>query len=134
MATGQLLVQGADCVAKAQACAQIILSRLAAAGITLARTHLELLGAEFSDPVHKSQIPNPKSQILLRLSAHDPSRDAVERFTKEFAPLITSGPAGLAGYAAGRPQVRPVYAYWPTLVPKSLVMPEVEVRTVKEWA
>jgi hypothetical protein len=134
MATGQLLVYGADCVAKANACGQIILDRLAAAGFTLARTHLELLGTDMTRPAGKSPIPNPQSQILLRLSAHDPRRDAVERFTKEFAPLITSGPAGLAGYAAGRPQVRPVFAYWPTLVPKSSLKSTVEVRPAKEWA
>jgi hypothetical protein len=125
MASGQLLVGGTDCVAKAQACGQIILDRLAAAGITLARTHLELLGA--------ASVSAGNPQIVLRLSAHDPRRDAVERFTKEFAPLITSGPAGLAGYAAGRPQVRPVFAYWPTLVPKARITPQVEVRTAQEW-
>jgi hypothetical protein len=70
----------------------------------------------------------------VRVTAHDPRREAVEYFAKQFAPLITSGPAGLAGYAAGRPQVRPVFAYWPTLIPKSLVRPRVEVRTAKEWA
>ena len=53
--------------------------------------------------------------------------------SKEFAPLITSGPAGLAGYASGRPQVRPVFAYWPTLVPKELVPARVEVRKAREW-
>jgi hypothetical protein len=125
MASGQLLVYGADCIAKAEACGQMILDRLAAAGIILARTHRELLGAE--------GVSAGNSQVVLRLSAHDPRRDAVERFTKEFAPLITSGPAGLAGYAAGRPQVRPVFAYWPTLVPKAHVAPQIEVRTAQEW-
>ena len=69
----------------------------------------------------------------LRLAVHDPRREAIEYFTKQFAPLITSGPAGLAGYAAGRPQVRPVFAYWPTLVPKTLVPSHVEVRSAQEW-
>ena len=57
-------------------------------------------------------------EVMLRVSVRDRRREAVERFTKEFAPLITSGPPGLAGYATGRPSVRPVFAYWPTLVPK----------------
>ncbi len=63
-------------------------------------------------------------ELVLRVTAHDPRREAIECFARQFAPLITSGPAGLAGYAAGRPQVRPVFAYWPTLVPKSLVHAE----------
>src|SRR5207244_12955471 len=72
-------------------------------------------------------------ELVLRVTAHDPQREAIECFAKQFAPLITSGPAGLAGYAAGRPQVRPVFAYWPTLVPKSLVQPQLEVRAATEW-
>jgi hypothetical protein len=70
---------------------------------------------------------------VLRVAAHDLRREAIECFARQFAPLITSGPAGLAGYAAGRPVVRPVYAYWPTLVPKSLLAPQVEVRPARDW-
>ena len=60
----------------------------------------------------------------------DRRREAVERFTKEFAPLITSGPPGLAGYAT-RPQRRcgrclPIGR---RLVPKELVPARVEVRS-----
>jgi hypothetical protein len=71
--------------------------------------------------------------VVLRLSVRDKRREAVERFTKELAPLATSGPAGLAGYAAGRSPVRDVLAYWPTRVPKRLVEPRVEVRPAREW-
>jgi hypothetical protein len=72
-------------------------------------------------------------EVVLRVAVHDVRREAVERFTREFAPLITSGPPGLAGYAAGRPQVRPVYAYWPTLVPKKHVIPRVRVQDASQW-
>ncbi len=70
---------------------------------------------------------------MLRLTARDARIAAVERFTQELAPLITSGPPGLAGYAAPRGSVHPVYAYWPTLVPKELVTPRVDVRPVRGW-
>ena len=43
------------------------------------------------------------------------------------APLVTSGPPGVTGYTGGRPKVREVFAYWPTLVPKELVVPEVQM-------
>jgi hypothetical protein len=134
MASGQLLVFGGDCKEKALACGQMMLQRVAAAGFELARTNIELLGAGAGVPGawfwRKYQ---PPGEVVLRVTVHDPRREAVERFAREIAPLITSGPAGLAGYAAGRPQVRPVYAYWPTLVPKSLIEPGVEVRTAQEW-
>ncbi len=70
---------------------------------------------------------------MLRITAADPRREALERFAKEFAPLITSGPPGLAGYAAGRPQVRPQFAYWPTLISRELVQPAIEVKSANEW-
>ncbi|MGI8980567.1 MAG: acyclic terpene utilization AtuA family protein [Pirellulaceae bacterium] len=134
MASGQLLVYGQDCVDKAKACGEIILKKVEQAGFKLARTNIELLGAGAGVPGawfwRKFQ---PPGEVVLRITAHDPRQEAVERFSKEFAPLITSGPAGLAGYASGRPQVRPVFAYWPTLVPKELVEAKVEVRTTKEW-
>ncbi|MFN0021790.1 MAG: acyclic terpene utilization AtuA family protein [Pirellulaceae bacterium] len=134
MASGQLLVYGQDSVEKAKACGEIILKKVEQAGFKLARTNIELLGAGAGVPGawfwRKYQ---PPGEVVLRVTAHDPRREAVERFSKEFAPLITSGPAGLAGYASGRPQVRPVFAYWPTLVPKELVPAKVEVRKAKEW-
>jgi hypothetical protein len=135
MASGQLLVYGQDCVEKAKTCGEIILKKVEQAGFTLARTNIELQGAGAGVPGawfwRKYQ---PPGEVVLRVTAHDPRREAVERFTKEFAPLITSGPAGVAGYAAGRPQVRPVFAYWPALVPKDLVKAKVAVRSAKEWA
>ena len=134
MASGQLLVYGLDCQEKARACGEMILQRTAAAGFPLARTNLELLGQGAGVPGswfwRKYQ---PPGELMLRVTVHDANRAAVEHFTREIAPLITSGPAGLAGYAAGRPAVRPVFAYWPTLVPKSLVQPQVVTRTAQEW-
>ena len=45
----------------------------------------------------------------------------------EFAPLVTSGPPGVTGYTTGRPPVREVFAYWPALVDKKAVQPQVEI-------
>lgn len=134
MASGQLLVYGHDSQEKAQRCAQFILERCRLAGYELARTRVELLGFGGGVPGtwfwRKYQAPG---ELVLRVAAHDPRREAIDYFARQFAPLITSGPAGLAGYAAGRPIVRPVYAYWPALVPKGLLAPQVEVRSAKEW-
>lgn len=131
-ASGQMLVYDRQPVEKARACAQLILARLKAAGFEYQRTNIECLGAGEGVP-GLVEPPQGLREVMLRLSVHDARRDAVERFAKEFAPLATAGPAGLAGYAAGRPQVRPVFAYWPTLVPKSFVSPQVQVRTAAEW-
>ncbi|MDX1946025.1 MAG: acyclic terpene utilization AtuA family protein [Pirellulaceae bacterium] len=133
-ASGNLLVYGPDCAAKGRECGEIILRRCEMAGYQLARTNIELLGSGAGVPgafFHRKY--QPPGELVLRVTAHDPRREALECFARQFAPLITSGPAGLAGYAAGRPQVRPVFAYWPSLVSKSLVPARVEVRPAKEW-
>ncbi len=131
-ASGQMLVYDRQPVEKARACAQLILARLKAAGFEYQRTNIECLGAGEGVPGLVLP-PQGLREVMMRLSVHDARREAVERFAKEFAPLATAGPAGLAGYAAGRPQVRPVFAYWPTLVPKSLVSPQVQVKSAAEW-
>lgn len=131
-ASGQLLVYGRQSVAKARSCADIVISRVRAAGFELAQVHIECLGAGEGVPgLHAP--PADLREVMLRITVRDDRREAVERFTKEIAPLATSGPAGLAGYAAGRPRVRPIFAYWPTLIRKHLVHPRYEVRPAAEW-
>jgi hypothetical protein len=132
------LIYGHDCVQKARACGEMILERVERAGFKLEKTLIECLGAGDAVPTSPSfpipQSPVPlRQEVMLRVSAHDPRREALERFAKEFAPPITSGPPGIAGYAAGRPQVRPVFAYWPTLVTKKLVPTKVKIRPAAAW-
>ncbi|HEY2826990.1 MAG TPA: acyclic terpene utilization AtuA family protein [Pirellulales bacterium] len=150
-ATGQLLIYGEDCLDKAHACVEIISQRVQRAGFKLEHLYSECLGAgdalpEVGDQKSKVKRSESKSfdlgastsgnrphEVVLRVSVHDSRREAVERFAKEFAPLITSGPPGIAGYAAGRPQVRPVFAYWPTLVPKKFVQSSVSIKPAAQW-
>lgn len=132
MASGQLLIYGNDAVDKARACGDMIRRRLARAGMGPDQYYVECLGAGDGVPgTHPS--PADAREVMLRVTATDRRREAVERFTREFAPLITSGPPGIAGYASGRPTVRPVFAYWPTLIDKNVIEPKVEVRTAHQW-
>ena len=54
-------------------------------------------------------------------------RKSVERFTREIAPLVLNGPPSVTGFAGGRPKVEEVVAYWPALVDRNVVRPEVEI-------
>jgi hypothetical protein len=60
----------------------------------------------------------------------DADRRKVDRFGKELAPLVTSGPPGVTGFAGGRPKATEVLGYWPALIPKELVRPQVSVEEV----
>jgi hypothetical protein len=97
--------------------------------VTFPHTLVECLGAGDCVPgVIKPSAPPP--EVVLRVAIRGPDRSAVERFTKEFAPLVTAGPPGVTGYTTGRPSVREVLAYWPALVDKAAVDPHVSVRLV----
>jgi len=132
LASSQMLVYGRDCLAKADACAEIVFRQLAAEGITFADALVEKLGAGSAVP-GVDQPPEGLREVMLRITVRHESKAAVERFAEMLVPLATSGPAGLAGYAALRPVVRPVFSYWPTLVPKDLLQPRVQVKAAKDW-
>jgi len=112
----------------------MILDRLANAGVRPARTHVEVLGSGDTVPGLAMRPGSDPWDVVLRVSAADPSRAALERFVREFAPLVTAGPPGVTGYTGGRAKPRPVLAYWPTTVSRARVSPEVVVRMADEWA
>jgi hypothetical protein len=72
--------------------------------------------------------------VVLRVSAWDPRKEAIERFCREFSPLVTSGPPGITGYAGSRPKPRPVLSYWPTTVDRERVHPRIEGARASELA
>jgi hypothetical protein len=109
---GTLVIPGARAAKRA---GEILLARLRHAGFSYQRSYVEVLPG-----------PTENSEAYLRVSVHDPNKAAVERFTREFAPLVTSGPQGVSGYTTGRAAVREVFAYWPALIRKELVEPKVE--------
>jgi Acyclic terpene utilisation family protein AtuA len=126
MASGTLVIAGPGAPAKARRCGEILLERLRRVGIEPERSLIECLGSGDSLP---GVLPRPADvpEVVLRVAIHDARRAVVERFTKEFAPLVTSGPPGVTGYTTGRPTVREVFAYWPALVPRELVTAEVRI-------
>jgi len=130
-AAGQLLCWGEGCIAIAEEASELVHRRLELLGCKPNSWRVELLGR--NDALGLLHDPRLPTELVLRMAVHDARREVVEKFAQLIAPLITNGPAGLAGYAAGRPSVRPVLAYWPSLVPKLLVTPSVAVRPAQEW-
>jgi hypothetical protein len=87
-ASGTLVIAGPGAIAKARLSGDALLRRL---GAGVARSNVECLGAGACAPGVVSP-PGDPPEVVLRVSVHDPSKEAVERFAKEFAPLVTSGP------------------------------------------
>jgi hypothetical protein len=128
-ATGQLTLPGPRALEKAQLCADIVWNRLKAAGCEYEHTDAEFLGAS---TVHKGIAfePADPAEIVLRLSVKDGDKRKVERFGRELAPLVTAGPAGVTGFAGGRPKAQEIVAYWPALIPRELISWTVTVAEV----
>jgi hypothetical protein len=122
--SGTLLIFGPDAPRKARRCGAMILERLRRAGAEPERSNIECLGAGDCVPGVVPARAEPP-EVVLRVSVHDSRRAVVERFTRELAPLVTSGLPGVTGYTTGRPPVREVFAYWPALLAKGAVTPEV---------
>jgi hypothetical protein len=129
-AVGHLTVSGPDAVPKARVCADALWGRLRRAGFEFEETRTELLGV---DSCHESITPPPQTvnEVVLRVGVKDGSREAVDRFGKEIAPLVTSGPPGVTGFAGGRPKASEVLGFWPALIAKDRVRPEVVVEEVR---
>ena len=119
-ASGMLTIIGKDAVAKAQRAGENVLHRLEKAGARPREARIECLGAGDGAGGHVARA-DQLLETVLRISVADDRKELVERFTREIAPLVTCGPPGTTGYAEGRPPVREVFGYWPTLIPRELV-------------
>ncbi len=131
-ASGMLIVAGRDCTAKAKLAGRMLLDRVRRAGFELERTSVECLGAGDSMSGMAMGTGEPW-EVVLRVAAHDSRREAIERFCREFAPLVTSGPPGVTGYTGARPRAQRVLAYWPTTIARDAVTSKVVVQTATEW-
>ena len=102
-ASGMLAVVGRDAEAKARAAGAIVLERVRRAGVQLADSLVECLGAGDVAP-GVIRPATPPFEVVLRVTVRDPDRAAVERFCRELAPLDHVGPAG-PRRLCGRPAI-----------------------------
>jgi hypothetical protein len=128
-AIGSVAYAWPDAYKKAQAGARILHERLSRMGLELDAIHSELLGANACHGITAAE-PSPElaaqlPEVVMRFGVRSKNRGAVDRFTKEIAPLVLSGPPSVTGLGAGRPKVEEVMAYWPALIAKSEVVPVV---------
>lgn len=128
---GQLVVTGPDAVERAQLCADILFERLALHGAPVAPENrfVELFG---TNVCYKGIVPEPQDpgEVLLRVGARGPDRKKLDILGRELAPMVTSGPPGLTGFAAGRPRASEVFGYWPALMDKSKLTTRIIVEEV----
>lgn len=129
-ATGMLVYGWPDAVKKARMAEQILRARLDRLGLKFDAIHGECVGADACHGAALSGEPLPETpEVMLRVGVRSQDRNAVERFTKEIAPLALNGPP-VVTYVGGRPKVEEVVAYWPALIPKTEVTPVVSIQEI----
>jgi Acyclic terpene utilisation family protein AtuA len=131
MASGELTVFGERAVEKATRAGESVIERLRRVGVQFESTRVECLRTGASVPGASGpgteEADRGVTEVGLRVTVQDRDQAKVRRFSRELASLITAGPPGTTGYAAGRPRVREVLAYWPSLVPKDWMKTDIEM-------
>jgi hypothetical protein len=120
-AVGSLVYAWPDAYKKAQKADRVLRERFDRLGLKFEKTHTEFLGV---DACHGALAGPPSAdlaEVVLRVAVRSEDKRAVERFTREVAPLALNGPPTVTGFGAGRPKAEEIIAYWPALIPKSEV-------------
>lgn len=126
-AVGTLVYSYPDAYAKAKAADQILRTRLERLGLKFDVILTEFVGVSATHGHLAGEPPADIPEVQLRFGVRGQSKSDVERFTKELAPLILTGPPAVTGFAGGRPKVEEIMAYFPALIPKTLIEPKVEI-------
>jgi hypothetical protein len=130
-AVGTLVYAWPDAIAKARLADRVLRERLQRMGHRYDEIRTEFVGW---NATHGHLAGPPSSdvpEVELRIAVRAEQKEPVEAFTREIAPLILTGPPTVTGFAGGRPRVQEVVAYWPALIDRAEIEPQlrVEVRT-----
>jgi hypothetical protein len=115
-----------DALEKAKAADRILRERLKNLDLEFEEIRTEFVGINACHD-HLASIPDPINEVVLRIGVRGKDYESVERFGKEIAPLILTGPPSVTGFAGGRPKPGEVITFWPALIPKNVVEPSITI-------
>ena len=120
-AVSSIVISGGRVLNKACEFEKIFWGRL---NIDYKKTNTEYVGY---NACHQNLVEDiDPNEILLRFSVYDDDLEKIKAFSTSIAPLILSGPPGVA-VIGGRARAQQVMTYWPTLIPKTLIQSTVHV-------
>jgi hypothetical protein len=127
-ASATLTYSWPQALTKARAADSILRKRMENLNLKFDEIRTEFVGFNSCHGPLSVEIDEDKiNEIMLRIAVRSNDYLSVERFGKEIAPLILTGPPSVTGFAGGRPKPVDVVAYWPALIPKKYVTPEVKI-------
>ncbi|MDE3172673.1 MAG: DUF1446 domain-containing protein [Gemmatimonadota bacterium] len=126
-AVGSLVYAWPDALDKARLADRVLRQRLDRLGLRFDQILTEFVGADATHGRLAGDAGRDAPEVQLRVGVRGHDRAMVERFTREIVPLVLNGPPSVTGFAAGRPKVEEIVAYWPALVDKTVVQTAVEI-------
>jgi hypothetical protein len=129
-AAGTLVYVWPDAVKKAQAADRVLRRRLDRLGLQFDEVRTEFVGWNAAHGPLAGPPPD-LPEVQLRVAVRARERAPVERFTREIAPLILSGPPSVTGFAGGRPHVQEIMAFWPALIDRREIEDQLRVEVVE---
>jgi hypothetical protein len=126
-AVGTLVYAWPDALEKAQLADRVLRERLDRLGLRFDKVMTEFVGVSATHGPLAGKASSDIPEVQLRFGVRGEDKAAVERFTREIAPLVLNGPPSVTGFAGGRPKVEEIVAYWPALIDKTQVQTAVEV-------
>lgn len=129
-AVGTLVYSWPDALAKAKLADKILRERLHSLGLKFDKILTEFVGVSSTHGALAARSAEELCdipEVQLRVGVRGEDRKAVERFTREIAPLVLNGPPSVTGFAGGRPKVEEIVAYWPALIDKRVVKTDVRI-------
>ena len=130
-AVGTLVYAWPDAAAKARSAERILRARLDRLGLTFDEIRCELVGWDATHGHLAGEPPADIPEVQLRFAVRSRERESVERFTREIAPLVLTGPPSVTGFAGGRPRAQEIMAFWPALIRKEAVRPHLNVEILE---
>ena len=125
-AVGSLVYAWPDAMEKAQLADRVLRERLDNLGLRFDQVLSEFVGATSTHGA-LAGTGRDAPEVQFRIGVRGNDRSAVERFTREIAPLVLNGPPSVTGFAGGRPKVEEIVAYWPALLDKRAVTTAVRI-------
>jgi hypothetical protein len=129
-AVGTLVYSWPDAHAKAKAADKILRQRLNDLGLVFETILTEYVGVDATHGPLAPKASGEESEVQLRVGVRSKDKKAVERFSREIAPLVLTGPPSVTGFAGGRPEVQEILAYWPALIDRTVIEPHVRVEVL----
>lgn len=129
-AVGTLVYSWPDALAKARLADKVLRERLDSLDLKFDKILTEFVGVSATHGALAARSAEELCdipEVQLRIGVRGEDRKAVERFTREIAPLVLNGPPSVTGFAGGRPKVEEIVAYWPALIDKRVIKTEVRM-------